>query len=68
MLNRLYSFQPAPFFVLDEVDAALDNSKSDLSLELRRKQDEMLITKVILDGPISCLYSNDHQFVLIHSS
>lgn len=25
-LYSLYSFQPAPFFVLDEIDAALDNT------------------------------------------
>jgi structural maintenance of chromosome 1 len=30
LLFAIHSFHPAPFFVMDEVDAALDNSKSEL--------------------------------------
>ena len=36
----IHSFQPAPFFVLDEIDAALDNTNIGKVAEYIREQSE----------------------------
>lgn len=37
-----YSFQPSPFFVLDEIDAALDNTNiSKVASYIRHKNDNL---------------------------
>lgn len=48
LLFAIHSFQPAPFFVLDEVDAALDNTNiGKVASYIREKTEDRLQTIVI---------------------
>lgn len=47
LLFAIHSFQPSPFFVLDEVDAALDNTNIGKVAKYIREKTESLQTIVI---------------------
>jgi structural maintenance of chromosome 1 len=49
LLFAIHSYQPAPFFVLDEIDAALDNTNiGKVATYIREKTDDLQIIVISL--------------------